>query len=173
MFYSHHCSLTICFCYWVSGQACQRSSKRLWNLPLQPFSGFSCLQLQGQVCAITHTQNHSVFCTQTPSKRATEAVLHLCTWWRWVLLRGFNIISVTVVLRNPMETRSELTGSYGWDAFQSPSPFGPGTHSHELLLKLVWEQCKGGRMTSKHPAEEHGPWPFSSAHTHTDAYEHT
>lgn len=59
--------------------------------------------------------------------------------------------------------------------FRAPPPLDlahAGTHLHELLLKLVWEQCKGGRMTSKHPAEEHGPGPFSSAHTHRCLWTH-
>lgn len=40
--------------------------------------------------------------------------------------------SLTVVLRNPVETKSELTGSCGRDALQSPSPFGPDARRHTL-----------------------------------------
>lgn len=84
------------------------------------------------------------------------------------------VLSVTVALWNPTEAQSGLTGSRGLDALPSPSPVALDTQTHTRLrcstvmwLKLAWKQCRGGRMTSWHPAEEHAPrtWiPFKCTH---------
>lgn len=81
--------------------------------------------------------------------------ISVCGVVRW-FLRGLTpMLPVTVALWNPTEAQSGLTGSRSLD----PLPV--------VWLKLAWKQCRGGRMTSWHPTEEHAirAWiPFKCTH---------
>lgn len=135
-------------------------------------------RLRGQVCPITHTGNQAPsFISVYKTAWEQQTVLQLRMRWCQVVPRGLNIChrhpkkSYWNIIRTHRKRRHWCTSK--------PLPlwtWHTPTHAHMrrsgvVWLKLVWKQCRGGRMTSRHPAEEHVPqtWtPFKHTDEHTN-----